>query len=371
MLYFDHNATTPVRPEAVEAVQRALTQAWGNPSSSHQAGQLATETLERARAQVASAVGAEAEHIVTFVSGATEGIGQVVASIAPGRVLVSAVEHVAVHAAVEARDDLVVESIAVDSAGQVLIDPLRRQLRDGTPPSAVMVMAANNETGVIQPIGELVPELKARGIPMVVDATQFIGRLPMHHALPDYLILTGHKLGGPKGVGAIVSHQDAPLAAIIRGGGQEGGRREGTEPLPAIAGFGAAMEIVEAERLSESSRLSRLREGVAKVLLEMCPGSAVLGLGAPRLPNTLSWMVPAPLRAAEVNHALEQRGVCISAGSACHAGSTKPSAVLTAMGLSAEEASRVLRISMGHTTTRDEVNALLNHLIEVIEELSA
>ena len=131
------------------------------------------------------------------------------------------------------------------------------------------------------------------------------------------------------------------------------------------------MAVVEAERLEESSRLSRLREGMAKVLMQMCSGSQVLGLGAPRLPNTLSWMVPAPLTAAGVNTALTERGVCISAGSACHAGSSAPSPVLTAMGLSADEANRVLRISMGHTTTREEVNHLLGHIIEVVEELSS
>ena len=371
MLYFDHNATTPVRPEATEAMHQALTEGWGNPSSSHHAGAKAKALLEHARAQVASAVGAEDDHIVTFVSGATEGIGQVIASLSPGRVMVSTIEHVAVHAALATRDDLVVEPIAVDASGQVAIDPLRKGLREGEPPSAVIVMAANNETGVIQPIGELVAELNARAIPMMVDGTQFIGRLPIHHALPEYLIITAHKLGGPKGVGAIISHRDAPLHALIRGGGQEGGRREGTEPLPAIAGFGAAMAVVEAERLEESSRLSRLREGMAKVLMQMCSGSQVLGLGAPRLPNTLSWMVPAPLTAAGVNTALTERGVCISAGSACHAGSSAPSPVLTAMGLSADEANRVLRISMGHTTTREEVNHLLGHIIEVVEELSS
>ncbi len=234
-------------------------------------------------------------------------------------------------------------------------------------------MAANNETGVLQPLGELVKSLQARGVPLMVDATQLCGKLPLNFYRPDYLVVTAHKLGGPKGVAAIVRRDDeVPLMPLIVGGGQEGGARCGTEPVPAIAGFGAAMKVVLATHGEEARRLWDLRDKIAHFLLDALPGSRVLGEGAPRLPNTLSFMLPEGVTAAALGPLLDAEGICVSAGAACHAGGqATPSRVLLAMGLSPAEALRVIRISLGRTTTIKDARRLCKTLPRLVASLQA
>jgi len=371
LLYLDHNATTPVLAEAQAAVADALATCWGNPSSGHTAGRAARQLVEGARKVITELVDAERGARVVFVSGATEGINQVIASAPPGRLITTALEHPAVHAAAARRADLTVELVDVEETGHVDALKLLDAVEAGDPPSLVCCMAANNETGVIQPIGELIRPLRALEVPLLVDASQMAGRLPLNFEAPDYLVLTAHKLGGPKGIGAIVLQEGAPLEPLIVGGGQEGALRSGTEPVPAIAGFSAAARVVLETRLEEASRMWNLRDAMVRHLLHMLPGSRVIGLGAPRLPNTLSFALPEGVSATAVKAALDAEGICVSSGSSCHEGHDTPSAVLTAMGVGAEEAMRVLRISMGRVNAEEDIKRFVERLPEVVAEVSA
>ncbi|MEZ4267110.1 MAG: cysteine desulfurase family protein [Myxococcota bacterium] len=368
-VYLDHNATTPVLPEAREAVIDALDRGYGNPSSAHGAGRDARAIVEAARQAVADAMDVKPAQ-VTFTSGATEGINHVVEIAGPGRVIASAVEHPAVYAAVEARPGRELIRCPVDRDGLCEPGDILDLVDAGDLPALVALIAAQNETGVIQPVGELVPFLRARGVPFLVDAVQLAGKLPVTFQ-PDYTVITAHKVGGPKGVGAIISREDLELAPMIFGGGQESGRRGGTEGVPAIAGFGAAMAVVAETRIAQAYRLSRLREGLQQAFLECFPGSEVVGRGAPRLPNTLALMLPAGISGAALVAALDVDGICISAGSACHAGTPTPSSTLLAMGYSPEEAVRVVRITVGPPNTTDEVMRVFSLLPGVAKRMAA
>ncbi|MDP6944220.1 MAG: cysteine desulfurase family protein [Myxococcota bacterium] len=370
LLYLDHNATTPVLPEAQAAMADALANCWGNPSSGHAAGRAARKVVDDARKTIAELVDADRGARVIFVSGATEGINQVIASAPAGRLVTTALEHPAVHAAAARRDDLTVELVAVEESGHVDALKLLDVVTAGEPPSLVCCMAANNETGVVQPIGELIRPLRALEIPLMVDASQMAGRLPLNFEAPDFLVLTAHKLGGPKGIGAVVIGEAMTLAPLIVGGGQEGDLRSGTEPVPAIAGFGAAARVVIDTRQEEASRLWSLREAMARHLLHLLPGSRVIGLGAPRLPNTLSFALPEGVSATAVKVALDAEEICVSSGSSCHEGQSAPSAVLTAMGIQADEALRVLRISMGRVNSAEDIKRFVERLPEVVAEAS-
>ncbi len=374
-LYLDHNATTPVNLEAREAMLEALTDGFGNPSSGHKHGRRAAALLEVARAQVAGAVDVPPDHVI-FVSGATEAIHHAVHAAGPGRVLASAVEHPAVLAAITARRDRQLELVPVDRDGEVdaleILDRVDRLTREDRRPALVAVMAANNETGVHQPVAELVAPLRERRVPLLIDAVQLAGKERLGFELPDYLVLTAHKLGGPKGAGALAVRDPKSLPALIGGGGQEHGLRGGTEPIPAIAGFGAAMDLVRRTRDAEAARLSRLRDRLQTGLVGKLDGARVIGAGASaRLPNTLCIALPEGAEGADVVTALDERGICISAGSACHAGQHTPSRVLTAMGVPAAEALRAVRISLGRETLEQDIDRMLEVLPEVVARLQA
>jgi len=367
ILYLDHNATTPVFTEAQEAMAKALSECWGNPSSGHAAGRAARAIVDDARRAVLALCDADRGAQLIFTSGATEAINQVIASAPAGRLITTALEHPAVHEAAAKRPDLQVELVEIEQSGHVDALRLLDVVDQGESPVLVCCMAANNETGVVQPIGELVRPLRAREVPLLVDASQMAGRLTLNFEAPDYLVLTAHKLGGPKGVGALVMRTAGQVNPLIVGGGQESGLRAGTEPVPAIAGFGAAAKVVLDTRDEEASRMWSLREAMAKHLLHRLPGSRVLGVGAPRLPNTLSFMLPEGMTSSALKAALGKEGICVSSGSSCHEGHDAPSAVLTAMGLSAEEAGRVLRISMGPINTAEDIG----HFVERLSQLGA
>jgi cysteine desulfurase len=366
--YLDHNATTPLLPAAKEAMLEALEHGWGNPSSAHQMGRLAAGRLAQARDSVACSVGAAAGQ-VTFVSGATEAINHVVNSVGPGRVFASAVEHPAVLAAVQAQKQQELELLPVSTMGQVSVEQVLERVQKRPKPALVAIMAANNETGVIQPLAELVMPLRALGIPLLVDAVQLVGRQPVTFPAPDYLVVTAHKLGGPKGAGALICREGVVASPLIVGGGQEQGMRGGTEPLPAIIGFGAAMDVVRVTREAQAERLGILKELLVQNLLGALPGSQVIGRGAPVLSNTLSFMLPTGIQAHAVLAPLDEMGICVSAGSACHAGTLSPSRVLTAMGFNSEEAVRVMRISMGHDTSKQDVERLMELLPVVVAKV--
>lgn len=356
-VYLDHNATSPLRAQAREAMARAY-DAGGNPSSVHGAGRTARAIVETARTSIASYFVTRAEDVV-FTSGGTEANNLAILSAkAAGakRLIISAIEHDAVRDAALA-SGLEVEFLPVTNDGVADIAWLEARLSgwdrnaDGTP--FVALMAANNETGVLQPVeaaGRLVRE--AEGL-FHVDAVQMAGKLPFDFAgsLAHYAALSAHKAGGPQGVGALLLACDATLSRQMHGGGQEKGRRSGTENVAGIAGFAAALGAVSAD---EPARMAALRDAL-QLRLESLDGVRIWGAGATRLPNTLC--LSATGWAAEIQViAMDLAGFAISAGSACSSGKVKKSRVLEAMGASADEAASAIRISLGWTTTHDDID---------------
>ena len=343
-VYLDHNATAPIRPEALKAVEAALA-IGGNPSSVHAAGRRARSVVETARADVGRLVGASAAS-VTFTSGGTEAnalaIFSAVAS-GSGRIIVGATEHDAVRASADATGAEVLVW-PVDAWGEADLDWLNENIAD--PKTLVCLMSANNETGVIQPVVEAASIVHAAGGWLHVDAVQSAGKHPLDFASlgADTLALSAHKLGGPPGVGALVAGPRATLHRRQHGGGQERGLRAGTENVPGIAGFGAAAKI--AARTDQSA----WRDAIAETL--KARGAIVLGEGADRLHQTLC--VAAPGFPAELQvMALDLAGVMISAGAACSSGKMKPSQVVAAMGRP-DLAPFAVRISGGWATTEND-----------------
>jgi len=336
--YLDHNATSPLRPVALDAMVEAL-QAGGNPSSVHRTGRAARGRLDKARKQVAGLVGALPAEVV-FTSGGTEANNM--ALHGHERVLVSAIEHESVLKAVPAA-----QCIPVDRNGVIDLAALERMLADK--PALVSVMFANNETGVIQPMAEVVRLARAAGALVHCDAVQAAGKVPvdLHGLGVDYLSLSAHKLGGPTGIGALIVRSGAPLAADRLGGGQESWRRAGTENVAGIVGFGAAAEA-SSGGLAPALR-DRLEAGLA---------GKVHGAAAPRLPNTSCISMPGVKAETQVM-ALDLAGVGVSAGSACSSGKVSRSAVLAAMGTDPVEAETAIRISCGWNTVFEDIERLI------------
>jgi len=376
MIYLDHNASTPVRPEVAAAMQDALARTWANPSSRHRDGQQARAAVEQARAQVAALVHARVDEVV-FTSGGTEGdhaalIGGAWAQEARGRaVAVSAIEHHAVHgaAAVLARGGFAVARVPVAADGRVSPAAVE-SLASGT--TMLAVMLANNETGVLQPVAEIARRAHARGLRLLCDAVQAAGKIPVDaEALgADYLVVSGHKFGGPKGAGALVVRDGAPFEPLFRGTGHEGGRRGGTENVPGIVGLGRAAELAAAELAAESARLLALRERLEAGLRAAVPDVVVHGAGAPRLPNTVNASFPGA-RSDRLLLALDGRGLEVSAGAACASGKVEPSPVLAAMGVPRELAVCALRLSLGRTTRADEVEAAIAAIAAAVAAVRA
>ncbi len=371
MIYFDHNASTPVRPEAADAMRACLEGLHANPSSLHREGQRARAAVERARGQVADLVGARADE-VTFTSGGTEGdhaglIGAAWALETRGRrVAISAIEHHAVHGAAQVlgRLGFAVEHLRVESDGVLNPERIAALPADVT---VVSVMLANNETGVLQPVADVAERASARNVRTHCDAVQAVGKVPVDFdALGvDYLVLSAHKLGGPKGVGALVVRRDAPFEPLFRGSGHERGRRGGTENLPGIIGLGVAAELAARDLAAESMRLRALRTRLESGLRARFPDAVVHGASAPRLPNTVNASFPGA-RSDHLLMALDARGVAVSAGAACASGAVEPSPVLTAMGVSRDLAVCALRLSMGRGTSEAEVDGVLAALEESV-----
>jgi len=355
IVYCDHNAGAPVRPEAFDAVARAL-QLGGNPSSVHAAGRRAKALLEQAREQVAASVGARIENVV-FTSGATEALHLALSAAQPhvrGLVL-SAVEHDALYEqAIRTWDG--VRLASVDAQGVIELDALERALMEMETPALVAVQLANNETGVIQPIARVAALVRQAGGLLLVDAAQALGRIPVDLADLDasYLVLSGHKIGGPQGAGALILAPGAPFTTPRFGGGQERGRRPGTENVAACAGFGVAAEISAASRGDEHTRLSGLRNRFERGL----PRDAVVFGATPRLPNTSNFALPG-LGAETAVIAMDLEGVAISSGSACSSGKVRASRVLEAMGVDKALARCALRVSFGWSSTEADVDAAL------------
>jgi len=372
--YLDHNATSPVRPEVAAAVARALALP-GNPSSVHAEGRAARAALERARAQVGALVGAGAGRAV-FTSGGTEAANMVLSGALrrtgeppPTRLIVGGTEHPCVTAGHRFPADGV-DVVPVDARGVVdlaaLADLLDRHRGEGV---LVSVHAANNETGVIQPLAEIVALARGHGRALVhSDAVQAVGKIPLDFSALglDALSLSGHKFAAPRGVGAVVLAPGVTLEpALLRGGGQEGRLRAGTENLPGIVGLGAAAEIAQAG-LGETCEA--LRDAIAAGLRRLAPDLVVFGAGAPRLPNTLSFSIPG-LDAPTAVMRLDLAGIAVSSGSACASGKVARSPVLAAMGVSPALAAGALRVSLGWNTTESDGTRCLAACERLVEAL--
>jgi cysteine desulfurase len=345
--YLDHNATSPLRPVALDAMVEALT-AGGNPSSVHRVGRTARALIDKARQQVADLVGALASEIV-FTSGGTEANNLALTGSGRRRVLVSAVEHDSV---LKAAGDA--EIVPVDREGVVDLGALERLLAASKEPALVSVMFANNETGVLQPIAAVTRLADKYGALVHCDAVQGAGKQPidLHGLGVDYLSLSAHKLGGPTGVGALAVRSGVALVPDRLGGGQEVRRRAGTENLSGIVGFGAA-----AVAARDGLAASDLRDGLEAELRAFAP-VRVFGAGAPRLGNTTCVAMPGVTSETQVM-ALDLAGICVSAGAACSSGKVTRSAVLAAMGVAPAEAETAIRISLGWSTTAADIERLI------------
>jgi cysteine desulfurase len=357
-IYLDHNATTPVRPEVVQAMLPFLTGGFGNPSSPHAEGRVARRAVEEAREQVALLLEAEPRDLV-FTSGATEANAQaILGRMGEGRILLSAVEHPSVldAAAALGPEGGSWRRIPVDGHGRIRMDLLEEALGEGA--ALVAVMAANNEVGTLQPLGEVLRLAQERRVPVHVDAVQMPGKHTFSVAgIPSgSASLSGHKFGGPKGVGVLWVHPEHRLRPWLRGGGQERGRRAGTENVAGIVGMGEAARLCRLEAKQRQAALARAELRFLEALRRRGVGVQRHGDPDPagRLPGTLSLRFPGH-RGQDLLIALDLAGVAISLGSACSSGAAEPSRVLAAMGLPTTENLESVRISLGGGETVDEL----------------
>jgi cysteine desulfurase len=373
VIYLDHNAITPVRPDAREAVLVALDR-FGNPSSVHRAGRDARDVLDLARDRVAEGLGARPQDVV-FTSGATEAAALAIRGVlgvtATGRrrLVVTAVEHPCVLGLARRleAEGTPVTVVPVDRRGEVDPEAFRAAL--GPDVALAAAMRANNETGVVLPVPALAAAAREVGAPFLCDAVQAVGKIEVDVRTlgADLVLATGQKLGGPRGAGLLWVAPGLRLAPLL-GGEQERGRRAGTENLPGIAGLGAALAAAVAGREEEARRIGALRDRLESGLLGAVPRARVNGAGAPRLPGTSS-IVFEGCDAETLLMAMDLEGLCASAGSACHSGSTRPSGVLLAMGLAPAEARATIRFSLGWTTAAEEVEAALRIVPPLVERV--
>jgi cysteine desulfurase len=362
--YLDHNASSPLRPEARDAVVRALDLP-GNASSVHAEGRAARKLIEDAREAVAAAVGARRE-AVTFTSGGTEANALALRVRGMDRLVVSAVEHPSVHAAAAASGKPVAVA-PVTADGVIDLDALDRRLSDGTGRALVSVMLANNETGVIQPVREAAEIVHRHGGLLHVDAAQGLGRIPVRFPMldADLLTLSAHKCGGPKGAGAVIARDGVDLAPLIPGT-QELRRRGGSENVAAIAGFAAAAAVAASE---DTARLGALRDTLEQHVRRSAADAAIFGERAPRLPNTSCFAV-AGLPAETALIALDLDGVAVSSGAACTSGKVGRSAVLQAMGVQPAIAEGAIRVSLGWSSSVTDIERFAGAFATLVRRMA-
>ena len=394
MIYLDHNATTPIDPRVAQAIAECHATGYLNPSSAHSAGRAARQRIETARATVARILGADITHTnsdeVIFTSGGTESNNLALRGLAgpiraengkPTRIIVSAVEHPSIigaaqHMAMLGYD---VRRLPVDSLGIVRLDYLEETLTEET--RIVSVMTANNETGVIQPLKEVVSLCQPRGVLVHTDAVQMVGKLPVDFKSlgVDALSFSGHKFHGPSGIGGLILRGGVRLEPILHGGFQQQALRPGTESVALAVGLEAALLLWKRESPSRALRMERLRDELESRLRAGEPGIVVNGAMVhgdhasqpthKRIPHTSNISFPAVDRQALLL-ALDQQGICCSTGSACASGSSEPSPVLLAMGCSKAVIEGSLRISLGATTTQLEIEAAAAKILEIHAKLA-
>ncbi len=376
-MYLDHAATTPVDPEVAEAMARVLRETSGNPSSIYAEGRAARALVDEARTAVAAAIGAEPAEIV-FTSGGTEADNLALRGVLTARrsdgkdgLVVSAIEH---HAVLDTAHDLERNAhvrltvVGVDRDGRVDPRDVARAIDDRT--GLVSIMHANNEIGTVEPIAEIGRICRERGVAFHTDAVQTVGALDFDvRRLPvDLVSINAHKFYGPKGVGALYARRGTRLATMQTGGGQEKGRRTGTENVAGIVGLGIAMRVAAARRGAESARQAKLRDRIIDGVLASVPVAVLNGHRTERLPNNANFCI-AGVEGESLIVALDLEGFAVSSGSACTSGETEPSYVILALGVDRELAKGSLRVTVGRATTDADVDAFLAALPRVVERL--
>ena len=379
MIYLDAAATTPVRREVLQAMWPFLTGDFGNPSSHHSLGEQAARALADARARVASLLGCRAAEIV-FTSGGTEADNLAIKGISLAnprgrRIITTPTEHEAVLAScdyLKRHHAFEITFVPVDAQGRVRVADFQAALRDNT--TLCSVMLANNEVGTIQPVAELAALARARSIPFHTDAVQAAGSLDLQVGAPgvDAMSLSGHKIGAPKGVGALFLRSRILAEPVMHGGGQERGRRSGTESVANAVAFATALELATADREQRAARLTELRDQLIAGILQQIPSAILTGHPTERLPNNASFCFPSTSGEA-VLLALEERGILCSSGSACAAGSDEPSHVLTAMGYPREIAQTAVRFTLSDDTTDEQITEVIGAVrdsVRAVESLA-
>ena len=374
-IYLDNAATTPTHPDVSKAMRPFLRHSFGNPSSMHSAGQEARVAIEEARDRVAFMIGASSEEIV-FTSGGTEADNFALKGMAyanegkKNHIITSSVEH---HAVLETcrfleRLGFAVTYLPVDGYGLVDPDDVRRAITKKT--LLISVMHANNEVGTVEPIAEIGEIARESGISFHTDAVQSAGHIParVDDLGVDMLAMSAHKLGGPKGVGALYVRKGTRIVSFMHGGEQEKGRRASTENVPGIVGFGKAAEIAQRESDEQAKRLTSLRDGLTRGLMERIDGIRLNGHPTRRLPGNVNLSVDG-VEGEYMLLNLSARGICVSTGSACSASSKEPSHVLQALGLSREQALGSIRLSLGRETVERDIGRVLAVLPEVVTRL--
>ncbi|MBF0584733.1 MAG: cysteine desulfurase [Magnetococcales bacterium] len=377
MIYLDHNATSPLRPQVLEAMVPFFTEGFGNPSSVHGSGRRARQGLDEARRRVAALLEVHESQIV-FTSGGTESnnmaiFGQAARHKFRGHLVTSTVEHPAVLQVYERLQHygMGVTLVGVDHNGCLHPEEVRAALQPDT--VLLSLIHANNETGVIQPLAAISEACRADHPNLVIhtDAVQSVGKIAVRFAElgVDMLSLSAHKWGGPKGVGALVMDKHLAIDPWLLGGGQERGRRSGTENLPGIVGCGMVAESLQQTLTAEMERLQPMQRYLEQRLREGLPGSHILGQqAAARLPNTTAWVMDG-IQGETVVINLDLGGFAVSSGSACGSGRSHPSHVPMAMGIPAELAASMVRISLGWNTTQEEVERFVTAFVQVIKRL--
>lgn len=374
-VYLDHAATTPMRAEVLEAMLPYFADHAGNASSLHRAGQLAKKALEESRDTVARALGADPKEIY-FTSGGTESDNQAIVGVARAQaqrgrhIVTSIIEH---HAVLNVchwleSQGYVVSYVRVDQHGLIDLQALQESLCPDT--MLISVMLANNEVGTIEPLAEITRLGHARGILVHTDAVQAVGKLPVrvNELGVDLLSLTAHKFCGPKGVGALYVRRGTPIEPLLYGGHQEQALRPGTQNIPGIVGLATALRLATVELPTEAARLCTLRDRLQQGLLAQIPQALVNGHPISRLPNILNVSFDGVV-GESLLMALDIKGIAVSTGSACAAGSTEPSHVMQALRLERSRADGSLRFSLGHTSTEEDIDYTLQTLVEVVGRL--
>ena len=382
MIYFDHNATTPLRADVLEAMEPFLKEAYGNPSSVHEAGRIVADRIDEARVCVAGALHVRADEI-HFTSGGTEADNWALKGVmeaewlrcqSRGALLTSTAEHPAVldSAAALARRGYRVEFHAVDGSGLIDVDRLLSTIDRGPTPTLVSLLHANNETGVIQPLAQIGPALRKRGILFHVDAVQSFGKVEVQPESlgADLISLSAHKINGPKGSGALYVRSGVEIEPLLHGGGQEAGRRPGTLHAAGIVGLGAATRLAEAGRIATAQHLQSLRDRLQAGLIEAVGDVEIHGGDADRLVQTLNVSFTG-VEAEAVLLGLDQLGIAAASGSACTAGQPEPSHVLLAMGVEPRQAASAIRFSLGWGNDEAQVDEVLDVLPPIIARLRA